>query len=324
MSTFAAVSENVILDGKAVDKNGNALQAVENVSDFEIWLADFNNNNTSPTYRAGVEQFVKMFSIKDLEGLKVVSNKHIVAFKKLLVEEGRSNSTVNNRLSAVSSFYNYLIEQGALSHNPTVGIRRMKNERDRVKSICLSPQEGRRVIEAPEGSSLMAQRDRALLSVLFFTGCRESEICRLQVKDFFAEHGFFILEFKVKGGKRNRVALHNACAVEINRYLDMAGHAGDSDSPLFLPIKTKDKLSQRAFHRQSIIYIWNKYTRKAGIVGTSPHSARTTFITTALENNCPIEHVQSTVSHSRTETTKMYDKRKVRLQDSASFSVRYP
>jgi len=320
MNTLVPVLEN---SPELAQKN-NVLQAVSEISDFEVWLADFNNDNTSPTYRKGVEQFAETFNIQTLDDLKAVSNKHIVAFKKLLVQKGRANGTVNNRLSAVSSFYNYLIEQGILNHNPAVGIRRMKNDRDRVKSICLTPQEGGILMESPEGDGLQALRDRAILYVLFFTGCRESEICKLQVRDFFSEQGYFILDFKVKGGKRNRVAIQNTCADEIQRYVDASKHGWNKDSSLFLTVKNKYGAPPKELHRQTIISLWKKYALKVGLVGTSPHSARTTFITTALKNNCPIEHVQETVSHARTETTKMYDKREVRLEDSASFAVRYP
>jgi integrase len=56
--------------------------------------------------------------------------------------------------------------------------------------------------------------------------------------------------------------------------------------------------------------------------GVTPHSARATFITQALENNCPIEAVQKTVGHSQIKTTQMYDKRIARYRESASFAVR--
>ncbi len=58
-----------------------------------------------------------------------------------------------------------------------------------------------------------------------------------------------------------------------------------------------------------------------GLSGVTPHSARATFITQALENKCPIEAVQKTVGHALIKTTQMYDKRDLNYRESASFAV---
>jgi site-specific recombinase XerC len=58
-------------------------------------------------------------------------------------------------------------------------------------------------------------------------------------------------------------------------------------------------------------------------MGVTPHSTRATFITEALENNCPIEAVQRSVGHKKISTTQMYDKRHRKHRDSASFFVKY-
>ncbi len=70
--------------------------------------------------------------------------------------------------------------------------------------------------------------------------------------------------------------------------------------------------------------IFQKYRMQAGLPDeVTPHSARATFITLALERRCPIEAVQRSVGHSHVSTTQMYDKRNVNHADSASFVVGY-
>lgn len=79
----------------------------------------------------------------------------------------------------------------------------------------------------------------------------------------------------------------------------------------------------RKMSRRIIDYLFQKYAKIAVIDGITPHSARATFITQAMENNCPIEAVQKTVGHAQIKTTQMYDKRVAKYRESASFAVRY-
>ncbi|MFC1770458.1 tyrosine-type recombinase/integrase [Candidatus Margulisiibacteriota bacterium] len=136
-------------------------------------------------------------------------------------------------------------------------------------------------------------RDRAILAVLFFTGCRISELENLQVKDYYAEQGFNVLDFRIKGGKRNRIAIHPECATAIETYLYTLGHINDPESFIFLTIKRAYRNEPGTkMSRKTLTYLWTRYAKKSGIFGSTPHSARATFITTALENNCPIELVR--------------------------------
>ena len=80
---------------------------------------------------------------------------------------------------------------------------------------------------------------------------------------------------------------------------------------MFLPVKPAPGKSDknRKLNRKTVDYLFKKYARLANVYGVTPHAARATFITQALENNCPIEAVQKTVAHAQIKTTQMYDKR---------------
>lgn len=123
-----------------------------------------------------------------------------------------------------------------------------------------------------------------------------------------------MLDFWVKGGKRNRMAINQELQIALDKYLSMPGHGDDRDEFLFLPVRhapgTSDK--KRKLNRKTVNYLFKKYAKLAGVHGVTPHSARATFITQALENNCPIEAVQKTVGHAQIKTTQMYDKRAAR------------
>ena len=181
------------------------------------------------------------------------------------------------------------------------------------------------MLDAPDPFKLQGMRDKAILSTMFFTGCRVSEVTKLKVKDFYQEQGFYVLDFWVKGGKRNRLAIHQELQIALRGYLRMAGHENDKESFLFLPVKHAPGKSDktRKMSRKTVDHLFQKYAKLTVLDGVTPHSARATFITQALENNCPIEAVQKTVGHSQIKTTQMYDKRITKYRESASFAVRY-
>lgn len=303
----------------------SVLEALQETPEELLWKANFNSNNSVATYDRAIQAFLGFLGISSPEELRTVTHGHVIAFKRFLQEQGHSPRTINNRLSAISSLFNHLIDQQVVKTNVAQGVKRMPVNASRVEAKVLTPDEVRRMLNAPDLSKLQGLRDRAILSTLFFTGCRVSEVCSLKVKDFYEEQGFFMLDFWVKGGKRNRLAIHQELQIALTQYLRAAGNEHDREGFLFLPVKSGYKGSnpKRNLSRRTIDHLFNKYARKAGIAGVTPHSARATFITQALENNCPIEAVQKTVGHSQIKTTQMYDKRRAKYRESASFTVRY-
>jgi site-specific recombinase XerC len=126
----------------------------------------------------------------------------------------------------------------------------------------------------------------------------------------------------VKGGKRNRLAIHQELQLALRAYLDSSGHDSERDSPLFLAVQRREL--RRPLTSRQVSKLFHHYAKQAGLpIGVTPHSARATFITEALDRKCPIEAVQASVGHSHIATTKLYDKRKLHYRESASFAVQY-
>ena len=127
-------------------------------------------------------------------------------------------------------------------------------------------------------------------------------------KDIYEDAGYWVLNIKIKGGKKNKVAIHPELKLVLTEYLEFSGHGDEKDSPLLLDIQRSNL--RWHLNPSQINCIWHKYALIAGLLkGTTPHTARATFISEALENNCPIEAFQATVGHARVSTTQMYDKR---------------
>jgi len=99
------------------------------------------------------------------------------------------------------------------------------------------------MLDTPDAERLKGIRDKAILATLFYTGCRVSEVCTLKVKDFYQEQSYYVLDFWIKGGKRNRLAVNQELHLLINDYLRDAGHEMENDNYLFLPIRNAPNAS---------------------------------------------------------------------------------
>lgn len=299
------------------------IEAINEIPEELLWVANFNSKKSIETYGFAIRQFMNFLKIDDVNQLRAVGHAHVIAFKKYLIDSlNKKPATVNNRLSAISSLFNHLIDQQICKINPAQGVRRLRQEYSGVKAKCLSRDEVRRILDIPDRSTMIGKRNYALLCVLFYTGCRISEVINLKIEDYFNEKGYPILDFKVKGGKRNRVAISKELEIALNDYLSTFTGNHCPKNPIFVSINFKNR-EKNHLKRVTVSELWGRITKKAGIYGTSPHSARTTFITEAMTNNCPIEAVQKTVGHSQIKTTQMYDKRDKNYKDSASFSVHF-
>ncbi len=286
-----------------------------------VWLANFNSPRTQRTYQQAVLQFAHFSGISP-ERLHEVSLPHLIAWRDTLKKAGHKPRTINNKLSALSSLFKFLCQQQQMSTNPAEGIKRLKVDQSTVETPALTPEQVRELLDTTAGESLKALRDRALLYTFFYTGCRVSEPTTLKVRDFYEHENYQVLDFTVKGGKKNRVAIHQELQIALKAYLQASGHEDEPDAPLFLRLQPKG--SRDGVKRRLVDYVFQAYREKAGFPRSSritPHSARATFITDSLRNNCRMEHVQQTVGHASITTTQSYDKRQKEHKHSASFKV---
>lgn len=301
-----------------------AIHQLSTVPEELLWRANFNSDQTVETYDVSVKQFGAFLGIQKSEELRTVGRAHVLAFRRFLQEQGKSNATINTRLSALSSFYAHLMESQLIRENPVSGVKRMKDQYSTVKTKCLTKEEARRMLDCPDVSTLKGLRDRAILHTLFYMGGRVSEIAKLKVRDYFEERGYWILDMQLKGGRRNRQPVHPELKQALEDYLAVSGHQYLPDSPMFLPVKMWKKTeSPQNLTRLTLSLIWHHYEKLAGISGTSCHSSRTTFITEALNNQVPIDAVQRTVGHQSIRTTQKYDQRESKYKDSATLAVRF-
>ena len=260
--------------------------------------------------------------IQSEDDWKTIKPAHAIAWRETMQRGEKSNRTIHTNLSALSSLFKHLCEKQVVRENPVRDVKRPQVATDQVESIVLTREQASKMLQAPPENTERGLRDQAILATLFYTGTRIQSVCTLKVKDIFEDNGFPVLAFTIKGGRKERIAINPLHQAAIKRYLAAADHGEDKESPMFLGNRRKNKkapLTQR-FVRE----MFNKYARQVGLSEkVTPHSARATFITEALNAGVPIEQVQHTVFHRNITTTKMYDKRRVTYKESATFRVHY-
>jgi len=208
------------------------------------------------------------------------------------------------------------------------GVKRPKVDTYEGKTPALGDHQARELLEAPDTSKLKGVRDRAILSVFLFHALRREELTKLRIKDFNLQRsGVPHIRVQGKGGKTRYLPTNPATQMHVAEYLERAGHGEDKDGPLFRPVKTTRGGSLEAALTSQGVYenVVKKYMRQVGLMGElfAPHALRATAATNALTHDADIAKVQEWLGHANIQTTRIYDRRKTRPEDSPTFRVRY-
>jgi integrase/recombinase XerD len=146
---------------------------------------------------------------EQLEQLAAVLPRHVAAWRDSLQDAGLTNSSVRRKMTVLRSLFSYLQTYGYTGANPAHSdfVEAPPVPRD-GKTVGLSPEECRRLLDAPDAETPVGLRDRALLAVLAYTGCRVGELVRLKLGSYKTTGGHKVLEIHGKGGNERRVPLH--------------------------------------------------------------------------------------------------------------------
>ena len=195
------------------------------------------------------------------------------------------------------------------------------------KTPALGDHQARKLLDAPDATTLKGKRDRAMLSALLYHGLRREELVSLRVKDITQRRGVQHLRVHGKGGKVRFLPLHPGTAELIADYLETLGHSTLPSSPLFRPVRNNvDGNLDAAITADGVYRIVRYYARIIGvgdIEGLGAHSLRATAATNALDHEADIAKVQEWLGHANIATTRLYDRRKSRPEDSPTFKVKY-
>jgi site-specific recombinase XerD len=290
------------------------------------WFANITNPNTRRAYQNDVRDFMKFAGIREPQEFRVVTRSHLIAWRKLLESRNLAAATIRRKLSAVASLFDHLCESNAVTHNPCDGVKRPNLGSNEGKSPALGDDQAKLLLEVPSNDTEKGLRDRALLAVLLFHGLRRAELCSLAVGDLQSRRGVPHFRVHGKGGKMRFVPVHPGTLERISDYLARAGHGDDSKGALFRPVKNPvDGVLEKPLSGDAIFKLVRFYSMKLGLDAKAVcvHGLRATAATNALDHQADIAKVQEWLGHANIATTRLYDRRKTKPEDSPTFKVSY-
>lgn len=287
------------------------------------WFANIDNPQTRRAYQNDVEEFMAFACIDDPQAFRQVGRAHILAWRRELEQRALAGATIRRKLSALSSLFDALCEANAVAGNPVDGVKRPKVSSQEGSTPAIGDHQARMLLAAPDGATLKGMRDRAMLATLLYHGLRRAELCGLHLGDVQERRGVRHLRVLGKGSKIRYVPLHPAAAGAIATYLDAAGHGENKAAALFQSVSNNAR--GQPITEDGVYKMLARYAGKVGInvEGFGPHALRATAITNALEHDADLEKVQDWVGHANIATTRLYDRRKHRAEESPTFKVAY-
>ena len=225
-------------------------------------------------------------------------------------DRGQARSSAARRLAAIRSFGRYLRREEHIERDP--GALMATPKQDRRLPARLEEREMARMLEAPDLSTPLGRRDRAILELFYASGLRLSELVGLGLED--VDIGNRLVRVLGKGGKERIVPFTRAAAAALRAWLPDRGSLvrhGDvpasgrrgraAAEPLFVNYRG-GRLSARSVDRLVRRYAAATSPR----YGISPHALRHSFATHLLERGADLRAIQEMLGHARISTTQRY------------------
>lgn len=276
------------------------------------WLKVRRSEDTRQAYRRDLESWLLWCGANGLHPTDAWQQ-HILDWLASLADS-QAGSTRSRRLSAVSSWYQWLIRHQAMDRNPAVVGRQERPVSTPKQAPALSDAQVEKLLAAAVADGL---RSAAIMYLLFTTGIRVGELRAANVGDLGMDDGVTVLHVHGKGSRLRpveiepntlrRIEAYLASRTDVERLPALPGQTAAGDRPL---------IATATGGRVDRWYVGDLLERLAGKAGLperlvarlSPHSTRATHITASLAAGMALFDVQRNVGHANPGTTERYDR----------------
>jgi len=266
----------------------NYLEAEKRVSPYTV-----------RNYATDLLDFFQFLGTKGISSLNEVDRHVVRDYLAHLMGLGRVKASIARKLSAIRSFYRYLLREEMVSTSPVANTSSPKLDK-RLPSF-LTTEEIERLLKAPDLSKPVGQRDRALLELLYASGLRVSELASLNLEQ--VDLGTREIRVRGKGAKERIVLMGRPAAEALSAYLSQTKELREKkkNRALFLN-RYGERITERMVQK-----ILEDYTRLAGIgKKVHPHMLRHTFATHLLDGGADLRVVQELLGHANLSSTQIY------------------
>jgi integrase/recombinase XerD len=268
-------------------------------SDY-LTLEAGHSSNTVESYHRDLRRFVAWVDGKGASGPAQVTRKLMREFVFALKDLGLSASTIRRQVSAVRTYYGFLLAEGRVESDPSDRLEMPRRGRTLPDTLTVADVE--KLLAAPSADEPLAWRDRALLELAYGAGLRVSELCGLTVNHLVLGEG--LVRILGKGSKERLVPIGRGVTGAVSVYLRQVRPALDRG-------RSKDRvlLNSRG-EPLSRVGAWGIVKRCARVAGirkrVTTHTLRHSFATHLLEGGADLRAVQEMLGHVDLSTTQIY------------------
>lgn len=264
-----------------------------------LWLERGASRLTLAAYRGDLAAFATHLAARGVT-LAGASRADLLAYLAAPAQATLAPRSLARRLSALRSFYRYLVREGLLQEDPSARIDSPRLGRPLPKT--LSEDDVERLLAAPTGDTPEAVRDAAMLELLYASGLRVSELVGLRLAQLDLNRG--VLVVLGKGARERLVPVGETALARIEVYLAAARGAllaGQISDALFVT-RRGGPMTRQAFWQRLRLH-----ARAAGFERLpSPHTLRHAFATHLLNHGADLRAVQMLLGHADLSTTQIY------------------
>lgn len=279
------------------------------IAQFLNFLAVEKNasNNTLSAYRNDLQQFVKFLDSKGLAlNWQHLTGTHIIAYVQDLRTSQYKDATVARKVASVKSFFGFAVAESIVEQDPTEHLKSPQVGKSLPRTLTV--QEVDELLEQPSRKNTAeAQRDRAMLELLYATGLRVTELVSLDMTHISLESDPVTVTCTGKGERERVLPIPQRPVEELRQYIFkirprlVRGRKQDGRQPLFVN-RRGERLT-----RQGFWLILKNYAREAKLgKGITPHTLRHTYATHMLSGGMPLRNVQDALGHASISTTQIY------------------
>ncbi|HUF12190.1 MAG TPA: site-specific tyrosine recombinase XerD [Longimicrobiales bacterium] len=276
--------------------SGFRLDAYEDHLSLERGLSP----RTVSAYRREAERLVEHLGARGVDSPQAVTADAVRDFVYSLKDRGLKATSIRRAISALRTYFGWLLLEGAIDADPTERIEPPRIGR-RLPGV-LSLDDVVRILDAPDPGDPLHWRDRALLEFAYASGVRVSELIGLRVRDLALDEGF--ARVFGKGAKERVVPLGSAARRAIEVYLREVRpglERGGGKGAVFLNARGQP------LSRMGVWKILRKHVERAGVrTRVTPHTLRHSFATHLLERGADLASVQEMLGHADISTTQIY------------------
>lgn len=255
---------------------------------------------TIVSYKRDLLDFLRHMETLGLTHWKQVETRHVKAYMLQLKKRGKSPATINRRLSSIRSLYKFLLRERMVRMDPSLHIDGLKQVQK--KPSIIEREDMERLLNAPDTSTAVGSRDKAMLELLYATGMRVSELIALNTDSVDLQMEY--IRIVGKKDKERIVPLHRLAVHCLEQYLssarDQLMKQGTDEKALFL-----NHLGFR-LSRQGFWKIIKKYAAEVIEGEVTPHMLRHSFAMHLIENGADLHAVQELLGHVDVSSTHVY------------------